>query len=126
MPGPLSRHDLANLPAAVLPLSASSRSAFPADVKSTLRIESMASLKQMAAVGLGYGLLPFSGIHKEIADGTLAAARLPWLRGERVLALPRGRPVTRATRETVSVLEVICKKLIADGKILVAPSRRQR
>lgn len=124
--GPLARHDLAHLPAAVLPLSATSRGVFPPDVKSTLRVESMASLKQMAAVGLGYGLLPFSGIHKEVANGTLAAARLPWLRGERVLALPRGRPVTRATRETVAVLEQICRKLIAGGKILVASPRRQR
>lgn len=124
--GPLSRPDLAHLPAAVLPLSAGTRGAFPPDVKSTLRVESMASMKQMAAVGLGYGMLPYSGIHKEVAEGTLGAAHLPWLRGDRVLALPRGRPVTRATRETVIALEAICRTLIADGKILVAPPRRQR
>ena len=124
--GPLSRPDLAHLPAAVLPLSAGTRGAFPPDVKSTLRVESMASMKQMAAVGLGYGMLPYSGIHKEVAEGTLGAAHLPWLRGDRVLALPRGRPVTRATRETVIALESICKTLITDGKILVAPPRRQR
>ncbi|MGE4080432.1 MAG: LysR family transcriptional regulator [Reyranella sp.] len=124
--GPLSRPEIAHLPAAVLPLSASTRDAFPPGVKSRLRVESMASLKQMVAVGLGYGLLPYSGIHKEVADGTLAAARLSWLRGERVLALPRGRPVTRATRETVAALEVICRQLIADGKILVAPPQRRR
>lgn len=124
--GPLTRQDLAGLPAVVLPLSAATRGVFPADVQSSLRIESMESLKQMVAVGLGYGLLPFSGIHQEVAAGKLAAARLPWIRGERVLALPRGRPVTRATRETVAALEKICKTLIADGKILVAPPRRQR
>lgn len=124
--GPLSRPDLAHLPAVVMPLSAGTRGAFPPDAKSTLRVESMASMKQMAAVGLGYGMLPYSGIHREVADGTLSAARLPWLRGDRVLALPRGRPVTRATRETVTALEAICKTQIADGKILVALPRRQR
>ncbi len=116
--GTLSRNDLKRLPAAVLPLSATGRSAFPAGIRSSLRVESMTPLKQMVAVGLGYGILPFSGIHEEVANGTLAAARLPWIRADRVLALPRGRPVSRATRETVLALKEVCRHLIDEAKIL--------
>ena len=75
------------------------------------------------AAGLGYGLLPFSGIHEEIAAGTLSAALMPWLRAERILALPRGRPVSRATREVVAALKEVCGSLIREGKILTVSTR---
>ena len=68
-------------------------------------------------------MLPFSGIHQEIAAGTLSAALLPWTRAERVLALPRGRPVSRATRETGAALKEVCGSLIREGKILTAQAR---
>jgi LysR family nitrogen assimilation transcriptional regulator len=118
--GVLSRSDFKRLPAAVLPLS---RSPFPGSVRSSLRVESMTPLKQMVAAGLGYGLLPFSGIHQEVAAGTLAAALVPWMRGDRVLAVPRGRPVSRATRETVAALKEICRRLVDEGKILTIATR---
>jgi LysR family nitrogen assimilation transcriptional regulator len=120
--GPLTRKDFGRLPAAVLPLS---RSVFPSGVPSSLRVESMTPLKQMVADGLGYGLLPFSGIHQEVASGTLSAARLPWLNADRVLALPRGRPTSRATRETVAALKEVCRDLINEAKILTATARRR-
>ncbi len=122
--GVLTRRDMHGLPSAVLPLSASGRGAFPADVPSTLRVESMTPLKQMVAAGLGYGVLPFSGIHQEVAAGTLSAARLPWLQADRMLALPRSRPVSRATRETIAVLKGVCRQLVRDGKILTTSNRR--
>lgn len=86
-------------------------------------MESSAPLKQMVAAGLGYGLLPFSGIYQEVAAGTLSAALLPWIRADRVLALPRGRPASRATKEAVTALKEVCASLIREGKILTAPSR---
>jgi LysR family transcriptional regulator, nitrogen assimilation regulatory protein len=118
--GSLTRKEFNQLPAAVRPLS---RSIFPASARSSLKVESMTPLKQMVAAGLGYGLLPFSGIHQEVAAGTLSAALLPWLRADRVLTLPRGRPISRATRETVSALKHVCRILIEEGKILVAKPR---
>jgi LysR family transcriptional regulator, nitrogen assimilation regulatory protein len=118
--GSLTRSDFKRLPAAVLPLS---RSIFPPGVPSSLRVESMTPLKQMVADGLGYGLLPFSGIHQEVASGALSAARLPWLNADRVLALPRGRPTSRATRETVAALKEVCRDLIEEGKILTVGRR---
>jgi LysR family nitrogen assimilation transcriptional regulator len=121
--GSLTRKEFDRLPAAVRPLS---RSIFPAGARSSLKVESMTPLKQMVAMGLGYGLLPFSGIHQEVAAGTLSAALLPWLRADRVLALPRGRPTSRATRETVAALKRVCQGLIDEGKILVSGSRRSQ
>ena len=85
-----------------------------------LRVDSSTPMKQIVAAGLGYGLLPFSGIHQEVATGSLSAALMPWMRADRVLALPRGRPVSRATRETVTALKTVCRTLVADGKILTA------
>jgi len=118
--GKLSLQEFNRLPAAVRPLG---RSIFPSSARSSLRVESMTPLKQMVAMGLGYGLLPFSGIHHEVAAGTLSAALLPWLRADRILALPRGRPTSRATRETATALKCVCQGLIKEGKILVSSSR---
>lgn len=115
--GTITRKVFAELPSVVLPLS---RSPFPRTTPAAFRVESMTPMKQMVMDGLGYGLLPFSGIHHEVAAGTLSAARVPWLYADRVLALPRGRPVSRATRETVTALKAICRTLIAERKILTA------
>jgi LysR family nitrogen assimilation transcriptional regulator len=122
MRGQVSRQQFNRLPAAVRPLS---RSPFPPGVTSSLQVESQTPLKQMVAAGLGYGLLPFSGIHQEVAAGTLSAALVPWMKAERVLALPRGRPVGRATREAVTAIKELCRALIANGKILTVESRRR-
>ena len=67
--------------------------------------------------------LPFSGIHQEVAAGTLSAALVPWIRADRVMALPRSRPVSRATNEVVAVLKQLCRDMIRDGIILTAPGR---
>jgi len=115
--GTITRKAFEALPAVVRPLS---RNPFPHGTPSAFRVESMTPLKQMVMDGLGYGLLPFSGIHQEVANGSLSAALIPWMRADRVLALPRGRPVSRATRETVTALKTVCRTLVADGKILTA------
>jgi LysR family transcriptional regulator, nitrogen assimilation regulatory protein len=99
----------------VVPLS---RNPFPLGVPFSLRVESSTPMKQIVASGLGYGLLPFSGIHRELAAGELSAALLPWMCADRVLALPRMRPVSRATRETIETLKEVCSDLIREGKIL--------
>jgi LysR family transcriptional regulator, nitrogen assimilation regulatory protein len=120
--GKLTRRQFNALPAAVLPLS---RSPFPSEVPSSLRVDGATPMKRIAASGLGYGLLPFSGIHQEVTAGTLSAALVPWLRADRVMALPRGRPVSRATREVVAALKEICRDMIDKGIILTAPGRSQ-
>jgi LysR family nitrogen assimilation transcriptional regulator len=118
--GKLTRKEFEGLPAAIVPLS---RNPFPPTVPFSLRVDSSVPMKRIVASGLGYGLLPFSGIHEEIAAGQLSAALLPWMRADRVLALPRGRPVSRATREVFTGLRQVCQDLIDEGKILVAGPR---
>ncbi len=122
--GKLTRQQFDSLPTAIVPLS---RNPFPPTVPFSLRVDSSVPMKRMVASGLGYGLLPFSGIHEEIAAGKLSAALLPWIRADRVLALPRGRPVSRATREVFTGLKQVCQDLIQEGKILIAkPARTSR
>jgi len=101
-----------------------SRNPFPPTVPFSLRVDSAVPMKRIVASGLGYGLLPFSGIHEEIEAGKLSAALLPWMRADRVLALLRGRPASRATREVFTGLMQVCKDLVDEGKILVAKPRK--
>lgn len=119
--GKITRKQFSALPSGVLPLS---RNPFPPGIPFSLRVDGSTPMKRIAAAGLGYGLLPFSGIHQEVAVGLLSAALVPWMRAERVMALPRGRPVSRATREVVTALKEICRELIRDGIILTAPGQR--
>jgi LysR family nitrogen assimilation transcriptional regulator len=119
--GRLTRKEFEGLPAAIVPLS---RNPFPPTVPFSLRVDSAVPMKRIVASGLGYGLLPFSGIHEEIEAGKLSAALLPWMRADRVLALPRGRPVSRATREVFTGLMQVCQDLVDEGKILVAKPRK--
>jgi LysR family nitrogen assimilation transcriptional regulator len=120
--GRLTRREFNALPAAVLPLS---RNPFPEGVPSSLRVDGATPMKRIAAAGLGYGMLPFSGIHQEVAAGVLSAALVPWLRADRVMALPRGRPISRASREVVAALKEICRDMIQRGVILTAAARSQ-
>ena len=115
--GRLTPAEFKQLPRAVLPLS---RTSFPPEIPSRLRVDSATSLRRMVASGLGYGLLPYSGIYQEVAAGQLSAVPLSWMRADRILALPRGRPISRATRETVALLKEICLELIRDGIIRIA------
>jgi LysR family nitrogen assimilation transcriptional regulator len=119
--GKLTRKEFEGLPAAIVPLS---RNPFPPTVPFSLRVDSAVPMKRIVASGLGYGLLPFSGLHEEIEAGKLSAALLPWMRADRVLALPRGRPVSRATREVFTGLMQVCQDLVDEGKILVAKPRK--
>ena len=115
--GKLTPAEFKKLPRVVLPLS---RTLFPPEIPSRLRVDSSTSMKRMVASGLGYALLPYSGIYQEVEAGQLSAAFLPWIGAERVLALPRGRPISRATRETVTLLKEICADLIRGGIIRTA------
>ena len=115
--GKLTRAEFKSLPRAVLPLS---RSPFPPEVASRLRVDSSISMKRMVASGLGYALMPYSGIYKEVEAGELSAVPLSWMQANRILALPRGRPVSRATRETMALLKEICADLIRNGIVRIA------
>jgi LysR family nitrogen assimilation transcriptional regulator len=118
--GKITRREFNALPAAVLPLS---RNPFPMEVPSSLRVDGATPMKRIAAAGLGYGLLPFSGIHQEVAAGLLSAALVPWIHADRVIVVPRARPVSRASREVIAALKEICRELIQQGVILTTSGR---
>ncbi|HEX2888650.1 LysR family transcriptional regulator [Vineibacter terrae] len=107
----------------ILPLSEVGRELLPERPACAFRVDNMIPLKQMVMAGLGYGFLPYSGIHQELAAGTLAAVEIPWIRARRVLALPRGRPTSRATREMVAAIKAVSATLIANGRIRCVTSR---
>jgi LysR family transcriptional regulator, nitrogen assimilation regulatory protein len=119
--GALTRKAFASLPSAIVPLS---RNPFPASVPYTICVESSTPLKRIVAQGIGYGLMPYSGIYEEVEEGKLAAASLPWMRADRIMALPKGRPVSRATREAVTTLKRIADELVREGKIRPFKSRK--
>jgi LysR family nitrogen assimilation transcriptional regulator len=118
--GKITRKEFNRLPAAVVPLA---RNPFPASVPFTLRLDSSTTMKKVVASGSAYAVLPFSGISEEVAAGTLSAVPLPWARAERVLALPRGRPVSRATREVMDALREVCGDLARQGKLQTISAR---
>jgi LysR family nitrogen assimilation transcriptional regulator len=121
--GTLTRKAFASLPSAVVPLS---RNPFPDTVPYKIAVESSAPLKQIVSRGVGYGLMPYSGIYEEVEKGSLAAATLPWMRADRIIALPKGRPVSRATKEAVAALKAISNDLVREGKIRLFAARKPR
>lgn len=121
--GSLTRKAFGSLPGAVVPLS---RNPFPASVPYKVCVESSIPLKRIVALGVGYGLMPYSGIHEEVEERKLAAASLPWMRADRIIALPKGRPISRATREAVSTLKRITDDLVHDGKIRPIMPRKRK
>ena len=104
------------------------------ELSGSIQVDSFTPLKQLVRAGLGYGLLPFSGVHQELRDGTLAAAELVGFRAHRVLAIPKGRPTSRATRAVIKALHDVTQRLIGEGQLRViapplpaqAASRRNR
>jgi LysR family nitrogen assimilation transcriptional regulator len=114
--GTFSPEDVGDLPL-ILPLSDTGREVLPQRPNCAFQVDNMVPLKQMVTAGLGYGFLPYSGIHQELAAKTLAAVELPWLSARRVLALPRGRPTSRATREMMTAIREVSATLVARGQI---------
>ncbi|TWT10808.1 LysR family transcriptional regulator [Reyranella sp. CPCC 100927] len=122
----LSPADIVRLPL-ILPLSDTTRGFLPDRPICSFEVDNMEPLKQMVMAGIGYGFLPYSGFHRELAAGTLGAVELPWVQARRVLALPRGRPASRATREMIAAIKTVSATLIAEGRIrCVEPGTRRR
>jgi len=109
----------------VLPLSVDERERIPGSAQSSILCDSVMPMKRMAASGLGYALLPYSGIADELAARRLGATMVRRSATGRTMALPLGRPIARATRELILVLKEECALLVEAGKIQLPKSRRQ-
>ena len=108
----------------ILPLSTDERERIPNTVRSNILSDSVIPMKRMARAGLGYALLPYSGVCEDIASGALGATKVLHSASTRILVLPRGRPIARATRELVNVLRQECSLLIRAGTIQVQQTQR--
>lgn len=69
--------------------------------KSRVRVQSPGPMKAMIRAGIGYGLLPASAVQDDLRAGTLSGAPLEDFSLPRVLAVPRDRPLSRATQAVI-------------------------
>ena len=90
-----------------------------------LEVDGHTTLKSVVAEGLGYTILSWTGIHREVEDGLLSASRIvkPAIQRTLVLELRRQSPVTRALIEVgTQVVRSMAELLDAgvwQGKILM-------
>ncbi|MCA6124620.1 hypothetical protein J6500_22395 [Bradyrhizobium sp. WSM 1704] len=80
-------------------------------------IDSLATIKQMVAAGLGQTILPLSAARSELAAGKLAARRIirPVIERHAAIACVSRRPRTRAQQAVASLILEIANRLIASG-----------
>lgn len=84
------------------------------------QVETVGSLKRLVAAGLGYGLLPSTGLNDDFTQTAFGSLEVPEASGLRVLAMPKSRPVGRAARAFVAALHEEVQGLIRSGKIKTA------
>lgn len=89
-----------------------------ANITSTIQVGNIGPLKQLVIAGLGYGIMPYSGVHEELAAGVISAAPIDEPGATRAIATWRGRPTSRAGREAIAAMIGIFKSMIKDGRIL--------
>ncbi len=84
-----------------------------------LEIDALHALKELVIGGSGYSILPFGGIHAEVAAGLLQAWRLaePEVTNDMILAMSNRRPVTLAMREIARLIGEEIAGLVARGRL---------
>jgi LysR family transcriptional regulator, nitrogen assimilation regulatory protein len=78
--------------------------------------------------GLGYTVLPFSGVHEALERGQVSASPLRGLRIQWVVARSRERAQTVAAERAVAMLAALCSEAVAQeawrcAKLAAAPRR---
>jgi LysR family nitrogen assimilation transcriptional regulator len=84
---------------------------------SRIYVQSPGPIKAMLRAGLGYGVLPASAIQEDLAAGTLAGTPIANFRVMRVLAVPHGRPLRRATIAVAQAIQREVAAIIAAGTL---------
>lgn len=83
-----------------------------------MEIDSVSALKQLVESGGGFcTVLPFGAVHQEVRAGRLRARALAStdMRAVLVAATPLHRPVTKATRELLSLVRREIQRCVASG-----------
>lgn len=75
-------------------------------------VDSYGSIKELVEKGLGYSILPFNSISRDVHDGRLRSWRInkPELKRDVHLVHPADRPMTNA----VAAIETLCRETLLD------------
>lgn len=81
-----------------------------------MEVETATAMKDVAASGYAFTLLPFTAIAQELAAGELAASRLvsPGIRRTIALSLGQHRPLSEGARLVASRLRVLASGLLSE------------
>lgn len=79
-------------------------------------VDSLFTIKQMVAAGLGHTVLPLATVRSEVAGGILAARRIvrPRIERQTAMACVSRRPKTRAQVAVAGLILQVSKRLIAE------------
>lgn len=81
-------------------------------LNTVIDVDSYGNIKELVEKGLGYSILPFNAISREVRDGRLRSWRItkPELKRDVHLVHPADRPMTNA----VSTIETLCRETLLD------------
>lgn len=83
--------------------------------KSRVRVQSPGPMKAMIRAGIGYGVLPASAVQDDLRAGTLSGAPITDFSLPRVLAVPRDRPLSRATQAVIEATRSEAAAIVGSG-----------
>jgi LysR family nitrogen assimilation transcriptional regulator len=72
-----------------------------------MEVDSVPAIRQLVASGAGGAILPFGAVHTEVKAGLISARPIEekGMNAVLVVATPRSRPVTRATRALIKLIQ---------------------
>ena len=84
----------------------------------SMEVDSLPAIKELVESGVGYSVLPYSPIEREIDAGRLSATRFtdPPIVRTLVLATPATRTLSRAGRELARQVRLIAHDLVREGR----------
>jgi LysR family nitrogen assimilation transcriptional regulator len=122
--GPVTGKDLAGLPM-ILPshphglrvLLENLLAAHQVELNVEYEIDSFQACLGLVEEGLGYTVLPYAGVHRQVAAGQLVVTPIvePRLARQLVLATSTQRPMTQTTRALARTVTQLVRDLVHDG-----------
>jgi DNA-binding transcriptional LysR family regulator len=84
-----------------------------------LEIDSVATIKELVALGNRHTILPLYAVQREVRNGALIAAPIkqPEINRTILMAVSTQRPMSRATGEVAGVIRQLAKELTAEGSL---------
>ena len=84
-----------------------------------LEIDSVATMKELVALGSRYTILPLYAVQREVRNGTLQAVPIshPELSRTVLMAVSTQRPMSRATSEVARMIRQLSREFISEGSL---------